>query len=587
MVNLNNNNDYYRSGGGGYSRLPWEPTERPTGDIVINDNDRPISVPARSTLPSTVGDALRDQCHINWRSFFLAVTLDNGEHVYLTGPGTLSRRDGRQLFDMERFLQFQGQQSKNIVRSDSYPDSDMYYHENGTEHQPYRQQSFATAAYPSRADTRMTRARRRQRTSTGRRAVEDNEPVPVPTVRRGIKIGDSQAVWVYYQAGFTGLQQLACKLIAKTFIKAIAPRKQTKHPYTHGEASAPSWWPRPWGPTTADRVRHREPDHLLKPERVHLLAHILRLVTDPIEAQHEGIREVGMTVSKLESITMDAMSLFFSDPNITRNAAKRNLLKEVFKIAKQEEKCKKGYIDENTVVYVSPDQGTHDSEEEEEEEEDDESSSAQTPVQEVSHYSPGAASRVSPVRTPPSFMGELTSRPAAHYADTMDLDAAHHPAHQSHHPYTLPAVGPLPTITTMQLDDIMSSPSDAGRRSSLYASAQAAEYPSAAATGPQVYPTATTTWQGAAATVASASTNPTMYAFASTPHPPPTNPFASHHHHHHQQPYMSSYGAPGYPSTPPNATSVYSPAPGNGGRYNTSGSSGMKPEGPEGPSGRG
>ncbi|KAK3990186.1 hypothetical protein QBC44DRAFT_358597 [Cladorrhinum sp. PSN332] len=528
MVNLNST-EYYRLGGG-YSRPSWEPTERSAGDNAPNDNGRPGSGPARSTLPSTVAGALRDQCHINWRSFFLAITLDNGDQVYFTGPDTISREDCRQMFDMDRFSQYQGQPSRpDLSRRESmYPENEVYYQENGLDHQLYRREPATPPMYPSHGEARTTRARRRQRASGSRRAVVDSEPVPVPSVRRGIKIADTQAVWAYYIDGFTTLQQLACKIIGKVFVKAIAPKKQSHHPYTGGEERAPTWWPKPWGTQANEMVRHREPDHLYKRERIHLCAHILRLVTDPVELQHEGIKAVEMTVAKLESITMDAMSHWFSDTQTPRNAAKKGLLKEMFRVAKHEEKWKKGYIDPTTLVFVSTSRNAYDPDED-----DDDEVNIQISTQEESDMSSGTSlTRMSPVRTPTStFASEITARSTPHYGEGMELDSSHnhaHPHHHGqHHPYTLPAVGPLPNINTMQLDDmIATSPSDAAvRRSSLYTSPPAAEYPSAAAPPQQVY-SPVATWQSAPAAPTAAtlaSTDPGLYAY--------------------QPSYMSSYGA--------------------------------------------
>lgn len=126
MVKMDN--EYYRPGNGDQRSL-WDHPERSAPDHAINGANRLPPVPSRTTPPSvcillghfvgqavanptmlqTIGGALREHCNINWRSFFLAVTLDNGEHVYFSGPNSLSRNDYRQLFDMERFLQLEGQ----------------------------------------------------------------------------------------------------------------------------------------------------------------------------------------------------------------------------------------------------------------------------------------------------------------------------------------------------------------------------------------------------------------------------------------------------------------------------------------------
>lgn len=88
------------------------------------------------------------------------------------------------------------------------------------------------------------------------------EPPRVP-----IEIGDDKKLNQYYENAFHTLQQITCRHIAKSYIKAIEPRKQVKHPYNGGRPSAPGekadpektkpkWWP--------PGVRHREPDHLKK-----------------------------------------------------------------------------------------------------------------------------------------------------------------------------------------------------------------------------------------------------------------------------------------------------------------------------------
>lgn len=68
---------------------------------------------------------------------------------------------------------------------------------------------------------------------------------------------------------FEEFQQIPCKLLAKSWIKIIEPKKQSKYPYKLGESSKPFWWP--------PNCIHREPDHLKKDERISLLINILRI----------------------------------------------------------------------------------------------------------------------------------------------------------------------------------------------------------------------------------------------------------------------------------------------------------------------
>jgi hypothetical protein len=82
-----------------------------------------------------------------------------------------------------------------------------------------------------------------------------------------IKIQSRDKILAYYNSAFHALLQTNCRLIAKAFIKAVEPKKQSRYPYNGGkkgpngetgdpEKSKPSWWPA--------GVTHREPDHLKK-----------------------------------------------------------------------------------------------------------------------------------------------------------------------------------------------------------------------------------------------------------------------------------------------------------------------------------
>ncbi|GAA6014724.1 hypothetical protein JCM11491_001953 [Sporobolomyces phaffii] len=59
------------------------------------------------------------------------------------------------------------------------------------------------------------------------------------------------------------------KIVCRSWIKVIEPHKQTKFQYQKGDETKPAWWPA--------GIRHKEPDHLGKHERIALLLHLLRL----------------------------------------------------------------------------------------------------------------------------------------------------------------------------------------------------------------------------------------------------------------------------------------------------------------------
>lgn len=111
------------------------------------------------------------------------------------------------------------------------------------------------------------KTRKKPRTHAYRRdpdPVDDEPVVQVTPTRRGIKIGNQQDVWDFCDQRFKNMQQTACKLIAKAWVKLVEPKKQSTHPYTGAEKKAPDWWPKPWGTTKEEKVRHKEPDHLYK-----------------------------------------------------------------------------------------------------------------------------------------------------------------------------------------------------------------------------------------------------------------------------------------------------------------------------------
>lgn len=110
------------------------------------------------------------------------------------------------------------------------------------------------------------KTRKRARVNTLRRRSERSDPpmISATAPKKGITISDDKAVWQFYHDLLKECQQNACKLIAKAWIKAVEPKKQSTHPYTGKDDKAPDWWPRPWGSTKDEKVRHKEPDHLLR-----------------------------------------------------------------------------------------------------------------------------------------------------------------------------------------------------------------------------------------------------------------------------------------------------------------------------------
>ncbi|KAG6012597.1 hypothetical protein E4U54_007427 [Claviceps lovelessii] len=312
-----------------------------------------------------IDEALRSHCGIAAKQYFVAAISEDGKPMTFFSPGQkLNDTIIRQFFDVARFQHVMAriETGADPILDDSLGVEDVAFQRNGSRGRirgPDRRRGSIFDDWDGSA--RQGRKRPRPR-----HAVIDDDEVPMTvSPRKGIKIGDADTIWNFYEQRFKNCQQTACKLIAKAWVKAVEPKKQSTHPYTGSDEKAPDWWPKPWGPTKEDKVRHKEPDHLYKRERVHLLAHILRLVIQPNNKQHSDLQKLGLNVKKLEETTYEALSSFFLD-NET-NAKKRPYLTEIFKMARQEERYRSGEIDGSTDVYVMaedkiPDNYTSDNE---------------------------------------------------------------------------------------------------------------------------------------------------------------------------------------------------------------------------------
>lgn len=68
------------------------------------------------------------------------------------------------------------------------------------------------------------------------------------------------------------------------------------------------------------------------------------MVTEPNHSQHKDIGKLSVNVSKLEEATFEALSSWFADVDHPNNAKKRPCLKEIFRVAKYQERFKNGEI---------------------------------------------------------------------------------------------------------------------------------------------------------------------------------------------------------------------------------------------------
>lgn len=68
------------------------------------------------------------------------------------------------------------------------------------------------------------------------------------------------------------------------------------------------------------------------------------MIVEPNNKQHANLQKLYLNVTKLEEVTNEALSSFFTDKENPSNMAKRPYLKEIFRVAKIEERYKDGQI---------------------------------------------------------------------------------------------------------------------------------------------------------------------------------------------------------------------------------------------------
>ncbi|KAF9874043.1 ydr124wp-like protein [Colletotrichum karsti] len=491
--------------------------ERYPADPPPPEDGRYHEAPDGRRPPLDIGKALRDHCNIPAKHFFVAAILDDGSTSMFSNTLAGGRNQPNafdRFFNMRAFQRHVNFRGVEAVPSPLHDDSEFSfdgdYHQtfgSGYGHRPQDRRRQPSGMFDDPGYK--TRKRHRVGTTNFRRPVDDDDDVMVAASNpmRNLRIGNEKDVWDFYEQRFKNCQQTACKLIAKAWVKVVEPKKQTNHPYTGQDEKAPDWWPKPWGPTKEEKVRHKEPDHLYKRERVHLLCHILRMIVEPQENQHAAILKMNLNVQKLEDATTEAMSAFFSDKENKANAKKKPYLDEIFKVAKQEERFKRGEIDGEAYVHVMsedkfPEAYPSDTEDNGfVKEEDDHHASITSGTSPSKAGAPhdllhASSSDHSPAGALPSgaYMNEMPMRGQQYSAQI--LPSSIHPDHHYVEGNNIhPPGGMLP-------QELVPSGHDPHRRPSIYTSPT--EYPNAAPPGMYTQP-----WQGGS----TAPTGAPVYSF--------------------------------------------------------------------------
>jgi hypothetical protein len=68
------------------------------------------------------------------------------------------------------------------------------------------------------------------------------------------------------------------------------------------------------------------------------------MLVEPQHSQHHAVRKVNLNLETLEAVTFEALSTWFSDKATPSNMNKKAILKEIFKVARQEERFRDNQI---------------------------------------------------------------------------------------------------------------------------------------------------------------------------------------------------------------------------------------------------
>ncbi|OAG38335.1 hypothetical protein AYO21_07455 [Fonsecaea monophora] len=162
-----------------------------------------------------------------------------------------------------------------------------------------------------------------------------------------IRVDDHEKLAQWYREAFLILQQVACRLVAKVWIKRIHPKKQSTHPYNgqmpRGEPPDPDRTRPPYWP--AD-VIHREPDHIGRNERTRLLVHLIahtpqRVITNP---PSEGAKQQFVRARDLlESLQTKRNEL---------REDRWDIIQQIVNAREKQEQYEANEIDGDTLVFV-------------------------------------------------------------------------------------------------------------------------------------------------------------------------------------------------------------------------------------------
>ncbi|OBT43050.1 hypothetical protein VE00_07327 [Pseudogymnoascus sp. WSF 3629] len=318
---------------------------------------------------TAINIALSEYCGIESTAYALAVMRPDGSVATFVSDEV--KTDPKYLFTPAFHNEF-------LIASGRAPSYPMLKHESDGEasndvrtaryisrnDSSYRKRTPPRSAYDDdcSTDSSMSPGSRKRLRATATRSRERAIPT-LPT--RIISIGDDAARDDVYRQCLKDMQQNGCKVLGKAWVKLLEPKKQSTYPYTKGASKRPPWWPAMTGP---NKIRHKEPDHLHKRERIILLMHILGLIVN--QDSNSVARQRRVDVAKLEEVTREAMATWFADREKPKNAEKRGFLTQLFRVLYKEERYRRGELDGSATVSVNDGAGTTDFDDDDDEDSD-------------------------------------------------------------------------------------------------------------------------------------------------------------------------------------------------------------------------
>ncbi|KFY30587.1 hypothetical protein V493_01814 [Pseudogymnoascus sp. VKM F-4281 (FW-2241)] len=354
------------------------------------DETRPMAEQAPKNMPINV--ALNEYCGIESTSFALAVIRPDGQiSTFLSDD---MKTDPKFLFTPEFQNELLVASGRQPLHHNTLSQTCNNAHCRRQTNASVRKRSSGPSNNVNDDDystdaSRSPGGRKRIRANVTRSL--DRVVPTVPTLpTRTITIGDDAARDEVYRQCLKNIQQNGCKIIGKAWVKLLEPKKQSTYPYTKGAQKRPPWWPAVTGP---NNIRHKEPDHLHKRERIILLMHIIGLIVS--QERNSPAQQRKVDVAKLEEVTREAMATWFADREKPKNAEKRGFLTQLFRVLYKEERYRRGELDGSTTVCVNDGAGLPD-----DEDDDDDDEECDVPAQQQLHQ----AQPISPfLPTPPAL----------------------------------------------------------------------------------------------------------------------------------------------------------------------------------------